>query len=113
VLHGALVCRVITHASHQSVRDAFIARGVPAADIIQISAKAIGDTGVLSNTVFIRLKPCLGRYLCRSQAFASPLVGLPSKVTKVVWSAVTFTANLLVSAQERTCAVVARSLLLR
>ena len=57
VLHGALVCRVITHASHHSVRDAFIARGVPAADIIQISAKAIGDTGVLSNTVFIRLKP--------------------------------------------------------
>jgi hypothetical protein len=54
---GAVLCRVITHAPHDSIKDAFIARGVPAADIIQISAKAIGNTGVPGNTVLIRLKP--------------------------------------------------------
>jgi hypothetical protein len=56
-IQGAISCRVITHASHESVRNAFIARGVPAADILQISARAIGDTGVLSNTVIIKLVP--------------------------------------------------------
>jgi hypothetical protein len=56
-VQGTVLCRVITHAPHNSIKDAFIARGVPAADIIQISAKAIGNTGVPSNIVFIRLKP--------------------------------------------------------
>ena len=56
-LQGAYVCRVITRASHESIRAALVARGVPAADIFQISAKAIGDSGVPGNTVIIRLKP--------------------------------------------------------
>ena len=56
-LQDALVCRVITRSSHENVRAALVSRGVPAADIIQITATAIGDSGVLSNTVLIRLKP--------------------------------------------------------
>ena len=56
-LQGAYVCRVITRASHESIRAALVSRGVPAADIFQISAKAIGDSGVPGNTVIIRLKP--------------------------------------------------------
>jgi hypothetical protein len=54
---GDVLCRVISHAPHDTIKEAFVSRGVPAADIIQISAKAIGDTGVPGNTVFIRLKP--------------------------------------------------------
>ena len=57
LLKGAMLCRVITRSSHDSVRAAFIARGVPAEDILQVTAKPVGDTGVPSNTVYIRLTP--------------------------------------------------------
>jgi hypothetical protein len=56
-LRGALLCRVITRAAHESVAAAFISRGVPEIDILQVSAKPVGDTGVPTNTVLIRLSP--------------------------------------------------------